>query len=548
MSGKIEIFGTTDVGQQRDHNEDNFVICQNVSTQQWQFKKDQVIDLGELGAMLMVADGMGGTNAGEVASDIAQQTVKEIFSDLEALPSSIPHFLQDVIVKAHKAIVAYAKANPECQGMGTTAVIAWLIGNDLHIGWSGDSRAYIYRPGEGMIQANEDHSMVWEMVKSGTISREEAWDHPESNIITQSLGDPYNTPKPDALHHVVKSGDRIIVCSDGLNAMLRDEEIAQIAASGMSTADTCKHLVERSNLAGGHDNITVLMLDAKELPPPVDSTKDAFRAGMTTTEITSQKLGRKNLMIALLALLVVALLGVVFKNSITGIFYEAPVVDSTQLRNDSVKNNLPEVDTTAHHTTDSLPIDKEYGGGNKETAEKPVNILPNPSPSPKPNKPVDTVKVAGRDTTTKTPAEKSPLDLLAEQDSLNKLGVGITPIPPTREEFEAIFAKIVDLKVKSANLSKCMLVDNVRAITEQDKTAIIKIEQERKAIEPKILSWVTFASNGKLDKIKKQSNAELLQLETLTRQWKQQYELIHARAKGILEHYKDKKVYTNCDQ
>jgi protein phosphatase len=264
---KVEIFGSTDVGQVRDHNEDNFVLCKDLSNQDWTYKRDEQFDLGALGAVLFVADGMGGTNAGEVASEIAQESVAEEFKKVMALPGddqAILSFVKKVVVKAHQNIVQRTHEDPTTAGMGTTAVVCWVVNNKAYVAWSGDSRMYLYREGSEFYPITDDHSIVWELVKNGQLTAEEARLHENSNIITQSLGDEARGPKPDAKMVPLQQGDRVMLCSDGLSGMVSDNMLAGILSGRLSTAETCKELIQSANAAGGTDNITVLLLDVVE--------------------------------------------------------------------------------------------------------------------------------------------------------------------------------------------------------------------------------------------------------------------------------------------
>ncbi len=264
---KVEIFGSTDVGQVRDHNEDNFVLCKDLSNQDWTYKRDDQFDLGPLGSVLFVADGMGGTNAGEVASEIAQASIAEEFKNVTALPGddqAIMAFLKKVIVKAHQNIVHRTLEDPTTAGMGTTAVVCWVVNEKAYVAWSGDSRMYLYREGAEFSPITDDHSIVWELVKNGQLTAEEARTHENSNIITQSLGDDSRGPKPDAKMVPLHQGDRVMLCSDGLSGMISDNMLGGMLSGRLSTADTCKELINAANAAGGTDNITVLLLDVLE--------------------------------------------------------------------------------------------------------------------------------------------------------------------------------------------------------------------------------------------------------------------------------------------
>lgn len=264
---KVEIFGSTDVGQVRDHNEDNFVLCKDLTNQDWTYKRDEQFDLGALGAVLFVADGMGGTNAGEVASEIAQESVAEEFKKVTALPSddqAILSYVKKVVVRAHQNIVQRTHEDPTTAGMGTTAVVCWVVNDKAYVAWSGDSRMYLYREGSEFYPITDDHSIVWELVKNGQLTAEEARLHENSNIITQSLGDEARGPKPDAKMVPLQKGDRVLLCSDGLSGMVSDNMLGGILSGRLSTAETCKELIQAANAAGGTDNITVLLLDVIE--------------------------------------------------------------------------------------------------------------------------------------------------------------------------------------------------------------------------------------------------------------------------------------------
>ena len=270
----VNLFGRTDVGKAREHNEDNFVICQNIQGNDWEFD-EHALKLGKLGCVMVVADGMGGTNAGEVASEIMVTTAKTMFQQVQTLPDSskgVKEFLVKVLQKAHQNILEHSKKHPQTEGMGTTGVLAWVIGNKAYVAWAGDSRVYLHRAGKQLHPATDDHSMVWQLVLNGHLTPEEARVHPQSNIITQSLGDPTNAPKPDTKTLALQAGDRLMLCSDGLNGMLDDAELENIMNQHQDTATTCQELVNQANLAGGGDNITVLLMDVLETSATTEST------------------------------------------------------------------------------------------------------------------------------------------------------------------------------------------------------------------------------------------------------------------------------------
>ena len=277
----------TNVGCVRTNNEDNFIVNENLDNKDWFLPNDmsKSILLGKNGAILVVADGMGGMNAGEVASAIAIDTVKSIFSqdDLSKIIVSerkIEAFLKDAIVEADAKIKARVKEDDSTAGMGTTIVIAWILGDVAHIAWCGDSRAYLFNAGSGLVRLAKDHSYVQELVDAGKLDPDLAFDHPNSNIITRSLGDAPVKARPDYVSRPLTSGDFILLCSDGLCGLCRDEEIAQIMAVA-ADVESCKNLLIKAALeAGGYDNVTVALFEVdsleseKEEDSIVDTTND----------------------------------------------------------------------------------------------------------------------------------------------------------------------------------------------------------------------------------------------------------------------------------
>jgi len=283
----ITLFGKTDDGRVREHNEDDFVVCTNLTDQDWRSFALQPYPIGPQGAVAMVADGMGGANAGEVASRLAAEAVEQYFrgplppetaTDVERL-----RFMEKAILHAHDAIAMHAMDDPSTHGMGTTAVLCWVQGAKAYVAWSGDSRCYLLREGQPLRMLSQDHSLVWELVLAGKLTPAAAEVHPERNIITQSLGYPSHPPKPSTLAEPLQEGDRLLVCSDGLNSMLRDNQIEQILAAGLDPKTTCDQLVAAANYAGGDDNITVLLLDIVQLPGGQITAKSVGQSAASAT-------------------------------------------------------------------------------------------------------------------------------------------------------------------------------------------------------------------------------------------------------------------------
>ena len=265
---RFRIAAKTDVGLERSNNEDNLQVSANLEETPMKWANNQEYSLGRKGALLVVADGMGGMNAGEVASEIAINTVRDLFSpenitdEIVKTRFTIEKFMKGVIVEADKRIKAFAKENPESRAMGTTIVIAWLFDGNLYVSWCGDSRAYIYNPSTGLFQITKDHSYVQDLVDAGKISIEDAFDFPDSNIITRSLSDSTPKPNPDCLLMPQKlcDNDIILLCSDGLNGMIRDQEIECIIAANQGNMTECVDaLINAALEAAGADNCTVAL-------------------------------------------------------------------------------------------------------------------------------------------------------------------------------------------------------------------------------------------------------------------------------------------------
>ena len=231
----FKLFAGTDIGL-RDNNEDNFTVCPDLTKGEWVIPSDQqtVIPLGQRGCLLVVADGMGGQNAGEVASAIAISTVQEMFAPVNlsesvvSKPDSARDFMKKVIVEADRRVKNYSSTHSEADGMGSTIVMVWLIGSNAHIAWMGDSRAYCYLPKEGLKRLSKDHSYVQTLVDDGKLTEQQAMEHPDSNIITRSLGDASQKAKPDTATFPVLPGEIILLCSDGLCGFCSDDQICGI--------------------------------------------------------------------------------------------------------------------------------------------------------------------------------------------------------------------------------------------------------------------------------------------------------------------------------
>jgi PPM family protein phosphatase len=241
---KLAAGSATDQGQLRDNNEDAFLV-------------------DDERALFAVADGMGGHRGGEVASHTA----------IESLRASIASgvSVHDAIARANTAVIDRAEGDGELEGMGTTmTAVVPAGGHQLLIGHVGDSRAYLLHEG-ALRRVTEDHSLVEELVREGRLTAEQAESHPQRAIITRALGIDADV-QVDVYTIDVEPGDRLLVCSDGLNTMVRDRDVERIARNEPDPQHAAEALVAAANSAGGEDNITVVVVDVLEVDDatPID--------------------------------------------------------------------------------------------------------------------------------------------------------------------------------------------------------------------------------------------------------------------------------------
>lgn len=317
----IKIFAGTNVGL-RDNNEDNFTVCSDLQSGSWTIPTDhqQVLSLGNMGCLLLVADGMGGQNAGEVASAIAVQTVEALFS-LEALSSicldddnQVRQYLLNGIEKADARIKAHAHDHAETSGMGSTLVMAWILKGVAHVAWIGDSRAYAVMPSKGIARLTKDHSFVQGLVDKGQITEEEAMTHPNSNIITRSLGDMSQRARGDVVFYSLHNGEVMLLCSDGLCGVCSDAVIGGIVEDYVADLQQCKEQLTNAALrAGGSDNITIALaqyFDDGQATSDVQSAV-AYKP-LNVSEKTKkhhQRVGLINVLFCVFAFLILSALG-----------------------------------------------------------------------------------------------------------------------------------------------------------------------------------------------------------------------------------------------
>jgi PPM family protein phosphatase len=257
---RIELFGRTDVGQVREHNEDNFLVANLTSKLRGLHDETRRTAVGENGLVIGVCDGMGGAAAGEVASQLAVDIIYDQLTTGGAPRGrdELARRLVDAIEYAGAQIYQEARADRSRRGMGTTATVAAFLDRRIFIGQVGDSRAYLLRRGR-LVQLTRDQSLVNQLIEAGQLTEEEAETFEHNNIILQALGTA-ETVQVDLTYADLCTGDVLLLCSDGLSGMIRNDEIFAALSRMENPLDTCKELTDRANAAGGHDNITVIVV------------------------------------------------------------------------------------------------------------------------------------------------------------------------------------------------------------------------------------------------------------------------------------------------
>lgn len=260
---RIQVFAKTDLGKTRDHNEDRFLVADLTRGQSSLLPPVREHDVGERGSLFLVADGMGGAAAGELASQMAADTIYDQLtrtwaSEKEPTPQRFAYRLKEAVEVANGHIHAYAKAHPEVRGMGTTTTAVGILNDHVYLAQVGDSRAYLIRNGQA-VQLTRDQSLTQRLVEAGELTEEEAARSERRNIILQALG-PDPKVKVDLTYQEVRKGDILVLCSDGLSGQVRKEEIAEIATRERDLQTACDRLIALANERGGPDNITVVIV------------------------------------------------------------------------------------------------------------------------------------------------------------------------------------------------------------------------------------------------------------------------------------------------
>ncbi|MGA8102884.1 MAG: Stp1/IreP family PP2C-type Ser/Thr phosphatase [Candidatus Acidiferrales bacterium] len=240
----IELANLTDIGCARANNEDYFGYAEPETDSEFQLR----------GRLIIIADGMGGHEGGQVASALAVNVLRQIF--LEGPPGDPTSVLESAFLSAHATIQGQAIEHPELKGMGTTCTAALLRDGSLTYGHVGDSRLYLLR--DGVIQRlTRDHSYVQQLIDAGVITPEQAKTHPGRNILTSALGAESAAPADIAeTPMALQAEDILLMCTDGLHGLATDHEMAAIASQN-KPPEACRRLVDLAKSRGGFDNITL---------------------------------------------------------------------------------------------------------------------------------------------------------------------------------------------------------------------------------------------------------------------------------------------------
>ena len=279
----LNAFGLTDVGRKRKHNEDAYLLD------------------AERG-LFVVADGMGGHAAGEVASRLTVESIQEFISGTEDDHDNTWPFgynnrysvdgnrLSTAVERANEKVMRAVVNRPELKGMGTTVVAALFDEKRATLVHVGDSRAYLLRESE-LRRLTDDHSWVQEQVNAGILSEDEARSHPLKNVVTRALGGGMNVAV-DLIEIPVGGGDRFLLCSDGLTGMVSDEEITSALSSLRSLEEIVRGLIDLANERGGVDNITAIVVEVKSGQPaegpkkPVDISREKTAVSLRAATVT----------------------------------------------------------------------------------------------------------------------------------------------------------------------------------------------------------------------------------------------------------------------
>jgi serine/threonine protein phosphatase PrpC len=267
---KIDTFGLTDVGRVREVNEDQFLIANLTKSLQMLQSSLEVSEEASFsdaeGHLYVVADGMGGREAGERASAVAVcsladsmlNTLRWHFRSSPRREPEVMADLKDALLRCQQQIGEEARLEPSTQGMGTTVTVAYLLWPRMFVVHVGDSRCYLLRDGQ-LRQLTRDHSWAQLLVEAGRLSADEARTSRYQHMLWNVVGGENDEIEPDVFREEMEFGDAVLLCTDGLNKHLADDEIAAVLRQNRPAEELCRQLVAAANDAGGSDNVTVVV-------------------------------------------------------------------------------------------------------------------------------------------------------------------------------------------------------------------------------------------------------------------------------------------------
>ncbi len=419
-------------------NEDNYYADDNLSdATPNHIVADEDIKLSGCGMVMAVADGMGGMNAGEIASQIAHDTVAEYFApgkitpQLAATHENRSRYMEEVIRDADHRIKTDAHQNHEHEGMGSTLIMAWLVGNELSVTWIGDSRAYRFNPQRGIEALSKDHSYVQELADKGVITYEQTFEHPQGNIITRSLGDESKKAHPDSRKFKVYDGDIILLCSDGLSGVLRDrkiynengelcpgDNIEDIIREHSSSLKECREaLWAAAERAEWYDNVTAILCEIRNGAGPYvansnvssENTPNPTQGKQVINKTIVVKISRKKFLFLLFLIFIIVVTGGIFLYN-----NEKPVISTPSTQSIS---NLPQIIQKNSPPADSTGIDSM-----KQKAQGKISdpIFPNSITKEKP-KPKALKQVVNRQDSMQRQADSKKRDVQKNPPTHDKL-------------------------------------------------------------------------------------------------------------------------------
>ena len=291
---RVTVRARTDLGKTRDHNEDAFLVA-DLTARSTDITSGGSHPVGERGTLFLVADGMGGAAAGELASSMAADLIFrhliELWnSETDLSADRFAQHLRAAVERANERIHLYSKEHPDVRGMGTTVTVAGVLHGSLYLAQVGDSRGYLVRGGVAT-QLTKDQSLMQRLVDAGELTEEEAELSERRNIILQALG-PDARIRVDLTWQDLRRGDTLVICSDGLSGQVKREEIGQLVRELPDLDALCTRLITMANERGGPDNITVVAVrfEGEGLPAPEKTDEEVGYHAFPSDEIESEEL------------------------------------------------------------------------------------------------------------------------------------------------------------------------------------------------------------------------------------------------------------------